>query len=346
MALIKCPECGKEFSDKAQACPNCGCPTLEIKKQEIKPEEAQENEPEFELQLENNYSVKIVSDIMKLFYQNGFILESDVRGFVINWFSEDEELGRKQLKVVFSHPGYKKPLKLSVSSTSERYEKAKYFVENVADKYFKKDICPSYFEAGQYAEKHVDNVLFRKAYENEKEVVKASDNIGQNKINKNLCEETSEIYKYKITFGDIVMMSTFLAISILFAFLINGLWMWTKILYCAIFFFSYFVMKTSYNQVGRLKESKMKCEKCGCDDIDLSFVKTGSIVHMYGTKSGNSMHGNTQDSIAKVAICKQCGYSWNYIRNEDIQIKKSRNKLWMNYWMISLIIVIVILFVF
>ena len=26
MALIKCIECGKEISDKANACPNCGCP--------------------------------------------------------------------------------------------------------------------------------------------------------------------------------------------------------------------------------------------------------------------------------------------------------------------------------
>lgn len=26
MALIKCPECGKEVSDKAGKCPNCGCP--------------------------------------------------------------------------------------------------------------------------------------------------------------------------------------------------------------------------------------------------------------------------------------------------------------------------------
>ena len=34
MALIICSECGKEFSDKAPACPNCGCPT-EIIKQEI-----------------------------------------------------------------------------------------------------------------------------------------------------------------------------------------------------------------------------------------------------------------------------------------------------------------------
>ena len=26
MALIKCPECGKQVSDKASSCPNCGCP--------------------------------------------------------------------------------------------------------------------------------------------------------------------------------------------------------------------------------------------------------------------------------------------------------------------------------
>ena len=25
MALIKCPECGKEISDKAAACIHCGC---------------------------------------------------------------------------------------------------------------------------------------------------------------------------------------------------------------------------------------------------------------------------------------------------------------------------------
>lgn len=30
MSLIKCTECGKEFSDKASACPNCGCPIGDI----------------------------------------------------------------------------------------------------------------------------------------------------------------------------------------------------------------------------------------------------------------------------------------------------------------------------
>lgn len=30
MALIKCPECGKDVSDKAVSCPNCGCPVSEM----------------------------------------------------------------------------------------------------------------------------------------------------------------------------------------------------------------------------------------------------------------------------------------------------------------------------
>lgn len=30
MALIKCIECGKEISDRASTCPNCGCPVSEM----------------------------------------------------------------------------------------------------------------------------------------------------------------------------------------------------------------------------------------------------------------------------------------------------------------------------
>lgn len=35
MALINCPECGREISDKAVACPNCGCPSSEWEKKEV-----------------------------------------------------------------------------------------------------------------------------------------------------------------------------------------------------------------------------------------------------------------------------------------------------------------------
>lgn len=39
MAITKCPECGKEVSDKAQSCPNCGYPISQntTDQQEIKP---------------------------------------------------------------------------------------------------------------------------------------------------------------------------------------------------------------------------------------------------------------------------------------------------------------------
>ena len=30
MALINCPECKKEISDKAQSCPYCGCPVSAV----------------------------------------------------------------------------------------------------------------------------------------------------------------------------------------------------------------------------------------------------------------------------------------------------------------------------
>lgn len=29
--LIKCKECGKEISEEAQSCPNCGCPNIKEK---------------------------------------------------------------------------------------------------------------------------------------------------------------------------------------------------------------------------------------------------------------------------------------------------------------------------
>lgn len=32
MALIQCYECGKQVSDKAGACPNCGCPLADARK--------------------------------------------------------------------------------------------------------------------------------------------------------------------------------------------------------------------------------------------------------------------------------------------------------------------------
>lgn len=39
MALIKCPECGKMFSDKAKCCPECGCPIEQALEEDKKSDE-------------------------------------------------------------------------------------------------------------------------------------------------------------------------------------------------------------------------------------------------------------------------------------------------------------------
>ncbi len=44
--IINCPECGKEISDKAAACPNCGCPSSEWAEKQFCNEDIKEGEEE------------------------------------------------------------------------------------------------------------------------------------------------------------------------------------------------------------------------------------------------------------------------------------------------------------
>ena len=55
MALIECPECKKEISDKAKECPHCGYPI-------VKKEEKKKEEPKKDLVLKN-------TNILDLFVQ-------------------------------------------------------------------------------------------------------------------------------------------------------------------------------------------------------------------------------------------------------------------------------------
>ena len=65
MALIICSECGKEFSNKAPACPNCGCPTEAITKNNS----VQQDSSSIKATLENNPLYSYLTQI--------FTLESD-----------------------------------------------------------------------------------------------------------------------------------------------------------------------------------------------------------------------------------------------------------------------------
>ena len=68
MAMIKCTECGKEFSDKAASCPHCGCPIEDVmnamaEKQQIKEQKKaeKENKPKKEIKPEQKKKIVIIS---------------------------------------------------------------------------------------------------------------------------------------------------------------------------------------------------------------------------------------------------------------------------------------------
>lgn len=65
MALIKCNECGKEFSDQAFACPNCACPVENIREHIKHVEERQINQL-YEESLKLYSSFKKINDLYKL----------------------------------------------------------------------------------------------------------------------------------------------------------------------------------------------------------------------------------------------------------------------------------------
>lgn len=75
MALIKCPECGREVSSKAVSCPHCGCPVDEKSKMEILVDEIYNRNPNNksraikEFQKQTGMGLKNAKDIFDLKYQ-------------------------------------------------------------------------------------------------------------------------------------------------------------------------------------------------------------------------------------------------------------------------------------
>ena len=77
MGLVKCPECGKEISDKSEACVNCGCP-LQKKPEKIKEQVVTQKSPTVK---------KRTTAILLAFFLGGigihrFYLGKKVTGFI------------------------------------------------------------------------------------------------------------------------------------------------------------------------------------------------------------------------------------------------------------------------
>lgn len=150
MAIIKCPECGKEISDKATSCPNCGFPL-------IKGQPEKEKSKEYTVEINDSMYIQATSEKIKVFYNHNQIMESPVDDFVLNYLKEEpDDFGRNQLKIAFSTPNYKDSFKICVNAGSEKYESTKDFLVNIVDKYFKKDFVSNWYLVNEYAKNHAD----------------------------------------------------------------------------------------------------------------------------------------------------------------------------------------------
>lgn len=76
MALINCPECGKEISDKAESCPNCGYPIAE---EVVLKENSDENTMEEETEGKNDVMQGVLSIALSI---SGIIIALMTDGLV------------------------------------------------------------------------------------------------------------------------------------------------------------------------------------------------------------------------------------------------------------------------
>ena len=86
MALIICEECGKQFSDKASACPNCGCPVQQKNSEKNQEEIAKYiNLAINAIKSENSDLVeKYCQEVLEIDSQNSKAWELQARGILFN----------------------------------------------------------------------------------------------------------------------------------------------------------------------------------------------------------------------------------------------------------------------
>lgn len=81
MALIKCPECGKEISDKAASCPNCGFPIT----QGNVTQEPPQKQKEYDIEMLDSMRIKASKANIEVYYKGNLLLEANPMDFVLNY---------------------------------------------------------------------------------------------------------------------------------------------------------------------------------------------------------------------------------------------------------------------
>lgn len=100
-----------------------------------------------------------------------------------------------------------------------------------------------------------------------------------------------------------------------------------------------------FDDIKKAKPSKMLCSNCKSTNVRLSTRKSGDSVS--GSHYGHWASGSHKIHYERIAECKSCGFTWNYITQEDINNEYKRlNGLKNFYGVIFAIATIIILWIF
>lgn len=100
-----------------------------------------------------------------------------------------------------------------------------------------------------------------------------------------------------------------------------------------------------FDDITKAKPSKMLCSNCKSTNVRLSTRKSGDSVS--GSHYGHWASGSHKIHYERIAECKSCGFTWNYITQEDINNEYKRlNGLKNFYGAIFAIATIIILWIF
>lgn len=115
----------------------------------------------------------------------------------------------------------------------------------------------------------------------------------------------------------LTIVLAFIAIAMVFIYVTASL-----VILDVVFFFLIVSSAIRLNNAKNMRPSKMICPNCKSGNVKLFTRKSGTT-----TNASFYSHFATKDKsihYERVADCKECGFTWNYITKEDINAEKSR----------------------
>lgn len=103
----------------------------------------------------------------------------------------------------------------------------------------------------------------------------------------------------------------FIALCVMFLQVIAGL-----IILDIVFLLLFLGSIGEIDELKKTKPSKMICSNCKSTNVKLSTRKSGDTVS--GGHYGHWASGSHKIHYERIAECKSCGFTWNYITQEDI----------------------------